>query len=427
MPEQNQQPLLPVVIEPIVAKIKEYVPKFESIVTQAEERLKLRLDALETFLPTWDGAPNETLDELLKAAISTMGASKEAYEFIMPKRMEITGPLDDYKSQLMAYEKIVATDGKQDNIPTKIRLKINTIENKKLEYKRQQEEIARKKTERENYKVDLVTQMRKNLATMLIDFVKKTGDGFVTFWGKATLENFAANETKFMAWKGQLPKDVYNKAFEVPFDIQKISPEEIIGLTQTTQKEETYEKWAALLSEAIDPIINEWRAKIPQIKANLEAVKNAADDAERKRIADAQFEQTKKEADERQKNLEMLAEQTNRQLDDEAVVDKQQNIFVEQLATQDLATGPTKKVYVLEDPKKLIKSLAYAMSIVLTHEKFPGFYALDKKKQPKIDTDTGKPLLNEHIAYFIDFCADYNPVKLEGFELVDKAKTIIRQ
>src|SRR5690606_10414057 len=68
-----------------------------------------------------------------------------------------------------------------------------------------------------------------------------------------------------------LKKIAYDQCFVEEVDgipITKMN-EDIIALFNDIKAVESYEKWDKAFIEQASPIINEWRAKIPDLKANL--------------------------------------------------------------------------------------------------------------------------------------------------------------
>jgi hypothetical protein len=439
---------------PVFISIKTNLPLMKSVKEKAVTRLQQQHELVKTFAAAYDGAPNEECDKLVEAVTHTLTKAKEAYDWLEKKRTEITKPMDEAKAELMEYEKAVRTDKKTDNFYTAICRELASIQNKQISYKQEIERQAQKRKDVENYKVDLQAQMKKNLAALTIGYVKTTDTGSENFWKLATLENFAAKEAKFKGWTPALKVEDFQKAFQVQYDPSKLlfddfskqlseskTPEdrkkvldqrtaaaeaEFNALVLALKEEESYEKWSAIIVETITPTLNAWIGKIPQIKENLLALKNAADEEERKRLAAEQAAQAEADQKQRDEEFKALQEETNQAIDQEAQVSKTMNDFTAQATTQEIPdSGPTKKVYVMVDQQKVAKGIVTAIQKTIGHKEFVVF-AKDKKGVTKVD-DNGQPIFNEHIDYFLKFVAQHCPMELDGFELKEVAKLIIRK
>jgi hypothetical protein len=422
----TEQQNLPAKIESIVEKINKYVPSMQTGRDRAVAKLQERYDSLAAAVKDYDGSPNDDLEALAEATTGTLSACKKAYDLWNSQRMEITGPLDEFKKEIMEYEKAVS-DKEKDNLYAKNRNLLVAIENKKLAYKTQQEAIAKRKKDLENHKVDLTTQVRKNLSQMLIDRVKQADSGSRDFWNATTLETFEDRSKNFLSAKIRLKQETYDACFNIQANTAIITPDEYVAWKEGIKTEETYDIWNERVIEAITPTINEWRAKIPKIKEDLIAVANAKDEAERERLkteqAAAQAEETKNV----DAALAQASEEAKKDIESEATMSKMQNEFVEQATVQTIETAPTKKKYVVKDEKMLAKALCNAIYHAMINENFPGIYKLDKKKQRVLDEETGAFLLKDEIQWWFDFVANNCDVSIEGMDLVKVAKITIRK
>jgi hypothetical protein len=440
---------------PVFSAIKTNLPVMKSVKEKAVARLLQQHEKIQKFAAAYDGAPSDECVALVESITKTLNATKDAYDFLLAKREQITKPMDEKKAELMEFEKSVRTDKKTDNYYTSICRELATIQNKQIAHKQEIERQAQRKLDVANYKVDLLAQMKKNLTSLTIQYVKTTDTGSEGFWKLATLENFAAKEEKFKIWKPSLKEEDFLKAFQVQYDPSKLlfddfskqlseckSPEErknvleqraaaaegeFKALVETLKKEESYEKWQATIIEVITPTLNNWLGKIPQIKENLLALKNAADEEARKKLADEQAAQAEADKKQRDDEFAVLQKETEAEIALEADTAKTMNSFVAQGTVGEIPdSGPTKKVYVMSDKTKAVAGILTAMKRTISHKDF-SVYARDKSKNTKIDPETNQPMLNEHLDFFLKFVAQHCPQELEGFELKDVAKLIIRK
>lgn len=424
MPEPIET--LPIKIEPIVEKIKQYLPAMESGSARAVARLQEQYDIISKAVKEYDGAPNEEIEALSSSVSSTLGRCKDAYELWNKQRMEITGPMDQFKKDLMEYEKSVSPNEK-DNLYAKNRAALVAIENKKLAYQKQKEDEARRKKELEDYKVDVATKVKKNLAQMLIDRVSQADSGSREFWKATTLENFDERAKVFTSGKLKLKQETYDLCFNVPVDYNKITTDQLTELITKLKSDETYEAWNNSVIEAITPTVNEWRAKIPSIKEELQAIANAKGEEAKAALIKKQQDEADADAERKRKELEDLSKSTATDIEAEADKDKMQNMFVEQVSTQALGTANTKRVYVVRDEKLLVKALCNAIYHTVSNDKFPGLYKTDRAKKVVINEETGKPFFRDEIQWWFDFAAANCDVALEGMDLIEVAKVLIRK
>lgn len=422
----TEQQTLPEKILSIQEKIKIYLPKMKAGSEKAEAVLQARYDALSAALKDYDGSPNEKIEELAEETNTTLVGCKIAYDKWNPERMEITGPLDDFKKDIMAYEKIVSPNEK-DNLYAKNRQLLVTIENKKLAYKQEEEKKAKKKKDLENHKVDLTTKVKTNLAQLLISGVKGVDDACRAFWNATPLDKFDERSKMFTAAVPKLKKDIYDNCFSVQANSTLINITEYDEWKGSLMAEESFDIWNERYVEAITPTVNEWRARIPKIKEDLIAVANAKDEAEREKLKTEQAAAQAEEVKNVDTALAQASEEVKKDIESEASMAKMENEFVEQATVQTIETAPTKKKYVVRDEKKVAKALSIAIYHTMINEKFPGIYKTDKKKQRVIDEETGAPLLRDEMQWFFDFVANNCDVEIEGMELVKVAKITIRK
>ena len=167
---------------------------------------------------------------------------------------------------------------------------------------------------------------------------------------------------------------------------------------------EPFEKWQEEIIKSATPIVNAWRAKIPQLKEDLIKLKNAKDDDERKRLAAEQQAKAEEEAKRRNSEIQEQHLSTGMAIDSRAELDKLSNSFVEQAANQQMgSTGPTELVLKFVDPKLTPKALTTIIIQCLASPKFPGVQKRDKKTEKLVFDPHGNPEYIPAVQCRIDF------------------------
>jgi len=399
--------LVPIKLEPIVKQMQEIVPRMQ----KGREKTLLATQAITSVD-----------DESLAYVSATIIATENTGTAMQNLRKPITEEFDSLKKLLMQYEKDVNEEA------VRLRSLVGAHNQVKLEEKRKEEAKAQKQKEKENHKVDITARIKKNLADLVITRVKEVHEGSKKFWDDTTLETWDAREKTFMSFKVTLKTEMYNKCFSVSYNNNLITKEEFEELLALIGIEENYIKWDAAVSDKIIPVINEWRGKIGEIKQNLIDLKNSENDAEAKKIL--QEEQKRKAAEEEaahQKELANMQKESDENINREAEIDKVQNDFREQAVTQQLGeVGAIKLIAKFKDDKPL-KPLTEIMYHCFMNDKFPNIIKVDSKtKQPKMD-ENGFPVYVDWVDSLLSFFLKNCDVNIQGLEVKEISKVIIRK
>ena len=418
MSEVKEQPIeatqLPVKLEPVIQLIQAFVPDADVNTSKAEKAMQ-----------KWVKIESEDDVDAVNALLVKV---KGSYDRWSKYRKDITGPLDEIKEFLMQYEKRVAYDGKTANEYTRLRNLVQTFKQAELDKKRAEEALAAKKREKEDYKVQLETQVKKNLAEMVISRVVEVDDSSRKFFDATTVENFDEEARKYMGFKPILKQDRYDQCFQVAYDKSKLSEEEFGEWVNTHMKViEAFDKWKDLVVEGITPILNDWRAKIPELKAEKVRISQVKDEAERKRMEDEAKKREQDESDRKKEEFKNLQAEANKQIDEEADINKMHNAFQQQAVTQELGhTGPVKYVLRFTDDKLIVKALANIIYHCFLSPKFQGIYKLDKQKQ-RVKNEQGELVYVDQIQWWLDFFMSHCDAKIPGTEVKEVAKVIVRK
>lgn len=407
--EQDEIPEL----KTLVTKAKEYQPKLQHINEAAVGMMKEYLDK---------GSVDD--EEEREDAAEIIVIVRDAYNKMLPMRKELTGPLDELKKKLMEYERPLMDEKGSDY--TKLRGLIAAYDQKKIDEKKRIEEAAAKKKLRENHLVDIGAACLTNLNNLVLAKTKSADTQSDAYFKKATLENFDKHAEVYRQMKPNLKIEEYAKCFEVPYNKDLFTISEFADIITSIKQVETYEKWNEEVVKFATPVVNAWRAKIPELKENLIKLKNAADETERARL---QAEQQKKADEDAARLREGIEQQHNAQaaqITDRAELSKLNNSFVEQATTYDAGDiGPTKLVLKFVDKKTSYKALSTIIYQCMSHPKFPGF---EKKVKGEIVKDAqGNPEYIEGVQFWIDFFLKNCDADIPDTRVFEVAKTIIRK
>jgi len=403
---------LPVKLEPIVQQIQEFLPTAST----GRDRAVAAMKAITEITSDED---REKVNGLLVKVRAT-------HEKISGLRMPTTSELDNIKKYLMTFEKDLAQDNK-DNEVYRLRSLIGSYDQKKLDEKKRIEEEAAAKKIRENYKVDLVTAMRKNLSDMIIQRIQQVEDGSRDYFNATTLEDFDKRMTQFKKFKPVLKEEMWKDCFQVKYDIKFITIVEWSDLLNGMMKEEPYEKWNDIVVKEVIPRMNDWLGRIPELKEKLEAKEKAKGDAAKTAALEA--ENKKKEDEEqkiRQAEIDKKKKESEDQIAQTASINKVQNDFIEQAVTQQVEdTGPVKVLLKFKDEKPL-KTITEMLYHCFTNPKFPDIRKKNKDGSYKVD-EHGFPEYVDWVDYIVAFYAKHGDLKIGGIETKEIPKVIVRK
>lgn len=420
MSETHQQSLLPVAIEPIVALVQEKVPKMQKARDGAVAAMRDFYKKFSELFLKYKEDPEglkDTMEGMVAEANALLVKIKTTYDGVYAMRKGITDTTDQIKEFLMQYEKDLSYDAKANTGYNHIREIIQKFKQTELDLNKKAEEAAARKREIENYKVDLVTAMKKGLLDLMADKVERANTQSRAYFDSKTLDEFDEAAKVFAGMKVKLKQEDYEKCFDVFYDNTKITPAEYAQLINKTRLDETYDKWNEKIVVAVTPILNEWRAKIPDIKRQkLEMAK--ANEDEKKRLEEENARQAKAEDERRKTEAERIKNVEKNAIEQQAEVNRMSNSFVEQATNQELAdTGPSKKVLKFSDKKEeqgqAFLSICYH---VMMSPKFPGLFKKDKDEY----TDA----VGWFVRFFETNCKDRT---VEGAQWVEQAKVIVRK
>ncbi len=415
--EQNTLPAIQPVREQLPALLEKNLPLLE----------KRKANALAAL----DEITQITNDEEAEDAVAYLAAVREVYKANNEMRKVMTDMTDAFKDALMEYERDFNPDAKAKNKYNEKKKILEDYNQAKLDRVRAQQAEASKKKEVENFKVDLRSRILEALSNNVVETVKVADNYARTLFASLTLENFDKEAEKFKRAKPKLKIETYEKCFEVPNDLmpkakQLLSPGEFSTFVNEFKLEQTYDIWNTSVQESVAPVMNEWRARIPELKEEL-VVKSKASEEEKIRLADERKKRDEQEQADRKVALDKAQEQQKAQIQSDAEVNKMSNNFAAQAAVQSMDdAGGVKLVLKFTEPALTPKALMAIIYHCFSHADFPGIQKRDAKKKLVVD-GKGRQEYIEAIQWWIDFYLKNCDAAVEGTQIFEDAKTIVRR
>jgi hypothetical protein len=431
MPESEvEQQTLPARIATIAEKAKVNLPIIMEKTTAAEVAMRNRYDSIIDKVNSYDGTDSNEIDEIAEGITGLLVKIKESYDVNSERRKEITTPFDDFKKEIMEYEKKVQYDGKVDNYYTKLRKALTSIEQKRQDFRNAKAEEAKKQKEREDYKIDIITKIKTNLSNLVIDRVRQVENGSRDFFDakNTNVTNFDERAKLFQGLQAKLKIEHYDFCFSITTDNTRITADELKGLITDLKSQESYDKWNKLTNEKVIPVLNEWKAKIPQIKEEMLSIAKA-DEETQARLLKEKEDREKEEKDRKDKELTDLQAAQQKSIESDADMSKMNNEFVAQAQTQELGDeGAKVRVMKFTDKKLIAKALAQMMYHVLINPDFPGIQKIDSKTKTLQVDDKGRPVYIDAAQSWIDLFLKLKcDVAIEGTKIFEDAKVTVRK
>lgn len=411
--EQQQQTLPALNSDTIKVVMERNLPK-----------MKKRHDVALALLNTIEDPKN---DEDAEDITAKLAGVRDVYNVNMEDRKQITSDIDKIKDQLMEFER--PFDPKSDkSIYSQKRKLLEVYQQTKLDNVRKEQAVAAKRKEIENHKVDLKAKILENLTTMIVTVVKRVDQGSKDYFEALTLDIFDAKAEAYKNNRPKLKPSDYETCFTtVTSNI--LSPDEYKEFISSVAKDETSEKWNATFVEAVAPVINQWRARIPDLKQqkNEQAIAAGKSEEEAKKLAEDQKKKNDEEFAERQRKLDAIAEESKKQIQSDANLDKMSNNFAAQASIQQLDdAGGVKLVAKFTDVKLIQKAFVNIVYLVMATDNF-GIQKRDPKTKKLMVDDKNRPVYIEPVQWWLDqYVKDCNAA-VEGVTIFEDSKVTIRK
>lgn len=404
-------------IETLLTVFKE-IPPVKELTTKLEKASSACATMLQEF-------PIPTSDEEYEENNQVLVVVREQYGKMKSLREGITKQTDELKDYLMEFERPFDTT-KKDNAYAKARLVQEQYQQQKLEKTRAEQALIAKRKELENHKVDLRAKIMENLTNNVTETIKRLDIYCTEFFRTLGFEEFDKKAEDFKRMNPKLKVETYDACFQVTFNANLIKPDEIAVFISEIKATETYEKWNTEVKTAVAPTLNEWRARIPEIKQKLVDLMNAsAEQAEKIRKQDEIDE--KLAAEKRLKDIETLAEAKKVDIQQTANMEKMGNEFAAQVGSQSLEDpGSVKLILKFTDAKTTPKALFEIMYHCFSSPEFPGIQKRDGKKQLMFD-DKGRPIYIEAVQWWLDFFMKNCDAAIENTKVFEDSKITVRK
>jgi len=396
--------------------------KIKPVLALIEQSLPVMIQGRDKAVAAMKGITAVESDEDVEKANGLLVRVRSTFDKVQGLRTEITKPLDELKEMLMVYEKDISTDAKAKNDYNRIRQMIGDYQQKKLdEQKKKDAEAARNKAV-ELAKVNMRQVMQNNFNKVFnelsINIDKYAREHFNT----STVETWDAAVASFSKIVPKLKMDLYEKCFIL--QNTGLTPEEQVEFGRQLVAEISYESQNEEYKKIAMPILADWKARIPELKAEKIKIE-AAGEEERARLEKEKKQREEKEASDKQAELDRQQKQKDDEAQQQANLDTMQAEFVEQAVNQTAEdTGPVKKVLKFNDPKKVPK----ALSEIIYHC-FLKKFEVQKKDRDKnwVFDSKGRPEYVDEVQKWINYFQKNCDAFIDGTEIFDDSKVIIRK
>lgn len=360
-------------------------------------------------------------DEEIEAANNLLVRVRATFTKIEGLRKGITKPLDDITDALMVYEKKISTDPKVQNNYNRIRLMIGAAQQRKLDAQRSAEAEAARVKQAEIWKSEYKQLVQNRFSKLMGELSAGIHKYATEHFNTATLELWDAAVSNFVKINPKLKENVYNECFIIPSNLDK---PEVVYYREVLKQELTYESQNAEYQKIALPIMADWKAKIPDLKIEKTKIEQAGAE-EKVRLEQEKKEREERENKQRQDDLDRMEREKNESAEQEKKMNVMQASFVEQAVTQQIEdAGPVNKVMKFTDPKLVPK----ALSEIIYHCFLKG-YPIQKRNAKKelMFDEKGRPIYVDEVQKWINFFQKKCDAKIEGTEVFDDSKVIIRK
>lgn len=374
---------------------------------------------------------NDAQDDL---ANKLLVKCKLTYDEIKANREAITKPLDNIKAQLMEPEKVVSREvshtNSEANRVQKLRDAYATIKAKQLAE-------DQKKINAEKEKKDEIARLNALFVNLfhgaVLTRVQTMRTEINNYFNTITLANFDERAKKF-ALKPNLKQADFESWFIVEYDKNKVSTADFEAYLSGIKKQYTYDEINKIYISQADPIVVEFKNKLPQLKIDLQEAEElaktnqAAADAKLKELQDARNKET--EAANNQINEEIVTHQEETLREEQT--QQLNNEFEQQVAFQGSGSlSGTRKTYFAKincPPPKIVEVLSRALFANYQNPNWEGHYKRDKATKEILKDEQGNPVLQDWaetiLKFYANNCAD---VVIDGIEVLEKFTAVTKK
>lgn len=359
-----------------------------------------------------------TNDEERTVAAESLAKTKAVCDRVDLLIKEVVDPLETFIDAVKSYKKSIDYNSKtkDGNEYTKARAVIEAYDQVKAAENEKARAAAEFLKQQNLFKAEIKEGVARRLVDMISGQKKNIIDGMSRWESALTLANIDGAFEKISIQKPSLKIEKYNECFAVNFSLsgKPMVPEVAAEYMESLKADYPYEKYNNEYVETVAPIINEYRAKKDVIKARLEEIQKAGE-AERVRLEAARKAELEAKA---QADLKVVNEQHAEAIENvehQKEMDKMDAEFVEQVQTQDLDSGPMKRVASFESNEQFLKPFASVIGACALHPKFPGI--MKKNGTDVIDS----------VQWWLDWYGANCKDPIKGIVVKEVPKTIIRK
>jgi hypothetical protein len=358
-------------------------------------------------------------------------ATRATFNKVQGLRMPITQALNAMIDTLIEPENKISNDAKKKDSEYN-RIKQLRDEYANAKFKKQQAEKQRIKLEQ--VKKDELIRLKTEAEKMFLEYMQstllqleQTISGLIN---NVKLAEWESLEKKFNA-KPQLKKETFEakmKELESIAVDEVVTKEEFDELFLAVVKEQyTYEFFNAEYVRQAQPIINSWKAKLPERKKELEKISklqetNAlAAKAESDRIARRQEEEQIKLQEAADKKLQEEKDELERKQAEERLNNQFEATVQAQVISEAVPGITVRRAKITCEPKKIVQVLSKVMFACYSNPKFEGHI-----KKNEVDAD-GIPVYADWAQTLLTFYAKNCEPTVEGIEIIETKSTTARK
>lgn len=355
-----------------------------------------------------------TSKEEREAMVAKLATVKKIYDKMSPLRKEACDPMDTIKDYMMQYERDLDYNSKKENEYSKAKAVIIAYDQKVLEDNKHKEAEAERQRQAAIYKAQVKEGVAKQLVEMIAGQKKNIIEGFMRWEASLTLGTIDQETQTLSVRKPVLKEEVYSACFKMDFVGKRtvITDEELAKWMEEFKKEFAYAKYNEEYIQAVGPIINEYRSKMPTVKKRLEEIQKSSE-AEK-----AKLEQTRKDELSAKSQAAIKAVDTEtagkvEQIEIATENAKMDADFQKQGQLQDLEDGPKKYEAKFESSGWVTPFMA-VIGHCIKSDKF------------KLLNTKGEPI--DAVAWWMNFFSANCPqTEVTGIKWIEVPKTIIKK
>lgn len=372
-----------------------------------------------------------TNDEEDLKANNYLVKTAKTYDEIVELRKSITGPMDTIKELLMAPEKVVSLEKSHTNSAAwRIKnmrnayavIKADKIaeENKAIQAdKNKKEELARLKAVFENKFFESVTAKVQALRTTVNEF-----------FSGITLENFDDKSKKF-AMKPQLKQPDFESWFIVEWDKTKLPAAEFEAFLSKVKAQYTYEAINKIYVDQADPIVQEYKDKLPALRETLtkEDALAKENQVEADRLHKERIEAQQKEAAAKNAELDSAVKDNQATVQRDMENEQLNAEFESQVASQNVGelsgVRKTKGAKITGPPAKIVEILSRVLFACYQNPNFEGHLKRDKTSRALLVDDQGNAIYTDWAERILSFWANNaSDAAIDGIETYEKITAV---